>query len=351
MPKVSILMPACNVEKFLRECMDSVVAQTLKDIEIICIDDGSRDTTSYILDAYAETDKRIKVIHKPNSGYGHSMNVGLDHATGEYVGIIETDDFAELDMFENLYNIAAFNKADVVKSNYYTYVSKPNPKSTYFEILKEYDLYDCVFRPSDHQDIFRVRPSIWTGIYRREFLVQNKIRFNETPGASYQDTSFAFQIWACAERAVLIRDAYLHYRTDNGGSSVKSAGKIFCICDEYVFLEQFLKERPSIEARLQELEMSLKYESYRWNLFRLTPEFRYAFLMRMSKEFSEAREKKLLNRRYFTEYSWKTMHRIIDDMDGYYSSDCRKELMGFDTVTAMANELKRSRQRVKELEK
>ena len=111
MPKVSILMPACNVENFLRECMDSVVNQTLKDIEIICLDDGSKDSTGNILDEYAAKDSRIKVIHKPNSGSGHSRNVGLDHATGEYIGIIETDDFADPDMFEKLYITAKENNA------------------------------------------------------------------------------------------------------------------------------------------------------------------------------------------------------------------------------------------------
>ena len=140
MTKVSILMPACNVEKFLRECMDSVVGQTLKDIEIICIDDGSKDSTGDILDEYAEQDDRIKVIHKPNSGYGHSMNVGLQNATGEYVGIIETDDFADPDMFEKLYEVAKRTDADVVKSNYYTYVSQPEPKSELMEVLKNYNL-------------------------------------------------------------------------------------------------------------------------------------------------------------------------------------------------------------------
>ena len=109
MAKVSILMPACNVEKFLKECMDSVVNQTLKDIEIICIDDGSRDSTGNILDEYAQKDNRIKVIHKANSGYGHSMNVGLQNATGEYIGIIETDDFADLNMFDELYKAAKEN--------------------------------------------------------------------------------------------------------------------------------------------------------------------------------------------------------------------------------------------------
>lgn len=114
MPKVSILMPACNVEKFLRECMDSVVNQTLEDIEIICIDDGSKDATGDILDEYAEKDSRIKVIHKPNSGYGHSMNVGIDNATGEYIGIVETDDFADLNMFEELYAVAKRCNADEI---------------------------------------------------------------------------------------------------------------------------------------------------------------------------------------------------------------------------------------------
>ena len=139
MPKVSILMPACNVENFLRECMDSVVNQTLKDIEIICLDDGSKDSTGNILDEYAAKDSRVKVIHKPNSGYGHSMNVGLDHATGEYIGIIETDDFADTEMFEKLYITAKENNADMIKSNYYKYKSKPEPRSTFLEVLKPYE--------------------------------------------------------------------------------------------------------------------------------------------------------------------------------------------------------------------
>ena len=154
MPKVSILMPACNVENFLRECMDSVVNQTLKDIEIICLDDGSKDSTGNILDEYAAKDSRVKVIHKPNSGYGHSMNVGLDHATGEYIGIIETDDFADTEMFEKLYITAKENNADMIKSNYYKYKSKPEPRSTFLEVLKPYErLYGKAFCPADEMEV------------------------------------------------------------------------------------------------------------------------------------------------------------------------------------------------------
>ena len=102
MAKVSILIPCYNVEKYIRQCLDSVVNQTLKDIEIICINDGSTDSTLDILRKYENRDNRIKVISKHNSGYGASMNIGLETAKGEYVGIVESDDFVEPNMFEKL---------------------------------------------------------------------------------------------------------------------------------------------------------------------------------------------------------------------------------------------------------
>ena len=213
----------------------------------------------------------------------------IQNATGEYIGIIETDDFADLNMFDELYKAAKENHADVVKSNYYSYVSQPEPQSTYYEVLKEYDLYDQVFRPVEHPEIFRVRPCIWSGIYRREWLLENHVSFAETPGASYQDTGFAFKVWASAERALLVRDAYLHYRTDNANSSVKAAAKIYCICDEFKSIEEFLEKRPELKEELEKPVISLKYISYRWNLFRLTMEFKYAFWRGCIKNFQRRR--------------------------------------------------------------
>ena len=118
MPKVSILIPIYNVEKYLRQCLESVVNQTLEDIEIICINDGSTDSSPEIIREFASRDSRIKVIDKQNTGYGHSMNQGLKAATGEYIGIVESDDFVELNMFESLYITAKNNGAEVVKSEY-----------------------------------------------------------------------------------------------------------------------------------------------------------------------------------------------------------------------------------------
>ena len=119
MSKVSIIVPIYGVEKFLRECVDSILNQSLKDIEIILIDDGGKDNCPQIIDEYAQKDNRIIAIHKQNGGYGQTCNVGLERATGEYVAIVEPDDYIDSKMYEDLYNIACKFNSDIVKSCFY----------------------------------------------------------------------------------------------------------------------------------------------------------------------------------------------------------------------------------------
>ena len=220
-PKVSIVVPIYNVEKYLRQCLDSVVNQTLKEIEIICVDDGSTDSSPEIIQEYVEKDNRVKVISKPNSGYGNSMNRGFDMAEGEYIGIVESDDYAEPNMFEVLYRIASKNRLDIVKSGYYFYYSIPTERNEKIEIVSK-ARENVIFCPAtdfkapmEMVEFFNLKPTIWSAIYRRDFIRENNIRFNETPGASFQDASFNFKVMALAKRVQLIRDAFLHYRQDN----------------------------------------------------------------------------------------------------------------------------------------
>ena len=112
--KVSIIIPVYKTEKFLRKCLDSVVNQTLQDIEIIIVDEGDMDECRSIIDEYERNDSRIKTIHEKNGGYGVSINKGFDLATGEYIGIVESDDFVDENMFEDLYKIAKDSDADIV---------------------------------------------------------------------------------------------------------------------------------------------------------------------------------------------------------------------------------------------
>lgn len=191
-PKISVVIPCYNVEKYLHQCLDSVVNQTLKDIEIICVNDGSKDSTLSIIQEYAAQDNRIKIIDKPNGGYGESMNRGFDLATGEYLGIIESDDYADLDMFEKLYACAKEHDLDVVKSGFYFYFSKPterntpNPIASYITSQRTFCPVTDFESKMEMVDFFNIKPTIWSAIYRKDFIRGNNIRFNETPGASYQ---------------------------------------------------------------------------------------------------------------------------------------------------------------------
>lgn len=296
-PKVSILVPIFNVEKYLRQCLDSVVNQSLKDIEIICIDDGSTDSSPKIIKEYAKGDPRFTVITKKNSGYGDSMNKGIEKARGEYIGIVESDDWVDVDMFENLYKIADENKVDVVKSNFYFYSGTGNTNKK-FHLVNSADA-EKVINPIETTSVFFPQAAIWTGLYKKSFLEKNAIRFLPTPGASYQDTGFNFKVWASAKKAYLTNDAYLHYRIDNDNSSVKSKGKIFAVVDELTDMYRFAENTKHFD-QLKPILFQRKYEIYMWNYGRLTSDAAREFISHVHKELKSDKEKGLYDETLLT---------------------------------------------------
>ena len=293
MIKVSVLVPIYNVEKFLPECLDSLVNQTLKDIEIICINDGSTDRSPQIIQEYAKKDKRIKVINKKNSGYGDSMNQGLKKAKGEYIGIVESDDFIDLDAFEKLYKIAKKYDCDVVKSNFYEYYGDEKKDKGKSNLFLEKDL-NKVLNPRESLNIFYQAPCIWAAIYKRSFLEKNKIDFLPTPGASYQDTGFNLKVWSAAKRVYFVDRAFLHYRQDNSNSSVKDSGKIYCVSEEYKSIEEFLRKRGDLEE-LGPVMVTCKFGAYIWNLRRLSFGAAMKFAKVVKEEYKDAEKKGFLD--------------------------------------------------------
>lgn len=116
---ISIIIPVYNVERYLRECIDSIIAQTYKNLEIILVDDGSSDKSGEICDEYSKKDSRIKVIYKKNGGLSDARNVALDIAKGDYIGFIDSDDYIEKDMFQILYNLAEEYNAEISSISFY----------------------------------------------------------------------------------------------------------------------------------------------------------------------------------------------------------------------------------------
>lgn len=313
MPKVSILVPVYNVERYLDQCMQSLICQSLEDMEIICVNDGSTDHSLAILRKYEEQDPRVHIIDKKNTGYGHSMNTGLAYAAGEYIGIVESDDYAGREMFQSLYQKGREYSADMVKADFYRLTDGKLQKENSLSGLPEKIEMQTEYR----KRVIEATPSIWSGIYKRSFLEENQIQFHESPGASYQDAAFSALTTICAGQVILLQEAYLCYRCDNMESSVKDFSKVFTICDEFRFLEEQLYRRGFVSQDVKFLFTHLKYLRYRWNYFRLLDIDKKEFIHRMADEFTEHERKGELAGWYWTESEWKELQQILSCPEQY----------------------------------
>ncbi len=306
-PALSILVPIYNVERYLPQCLDSLINQTFTDLEIICINDGSTDHSLDIIKDYQAKDSRIVLLDKANSGYGDSMNQGLKKAKGEYIGIVESDDFISLDAFEKLYDIARENQVDVVRANYFFNKAGQDEKNSYIEAADAGRVID----PHRHTWIYFQAPAIWSAIYRRDFLETNEITFLPTPGASYQDTGFNFKVWAAAKRAFFTTEAFLHYRIDNESSSVNNPGKVMNVCYEYEDVERYLREH-QLFTELGAIMESAKFGAYYWNILRLAPKLLPKFIARTKSEFQVADQEGTLIETYFVSPTqWNLLQYIL----------------------------------------
>lgn len=289
---VSVLVPVYNVEPYLLQCLDSLRAQKLPGVEIILLDDGSTDGSGAMLDDFAAHRRDALVVHKPNSGYGATLNRGLEQARGRYVAILEPDDFVAPAMYRDCFRIAEKHNLDMVRTNYSAYCAGRKRK------IKNYGGYPsrALFDPASCPGILGTAPAIWAGLYRRSWLREQGIDFLETPGASFQDTGFSYKTWMGARRVMLLSGGYVRYRTDNQNSSVKSAAKVFALCQEFASVEAFMDTLPPERiAHFAGAYQQAKFGNYRWNYNRIDPSQREEFVARIVQEFAEADERGLLD--------------------------------------------------------
>ncbi len=318
-PAVSIVVPCYNVENYVRQTLDSLSAQTLANIEIICINDGSTDSTLEVLKEYQSQDSRFVIIDKPNGGYGCAMNVGMAAATGEYIGIVESDDFVDEKMFETLYSAATKNNLEFVKSDFIKFWTEKDGSllTKYEKLTPKSAYYNVVLNPSENLDLFNAQMLNWAGIYKAEFLREHNIRHNESPGASYQDNGFWFQVFCFAHRGMFLPEAFYHYRQDNSASSINQNNKVFCMPDEYAFIRQFLRDNPDLEKQFIGIYHYKKMHNLGFAFSLLADQFQMPFLERYASEYKEAKERGELDESLFYPDEWKHIHEIMDDPQGF----------------------------------
>ena len=327
MPKVSLVMPSLNVAPYIRACMDSVISQTLKDIEILCVDAGSTDGTLEILREYEKRDPRVRVLLSDKKSYGYQMNLGLDAATGDYFGIVETDDYVAPEMFRELYAVAEALRLDIVKGDYAFFIGDgAERRFKPFHIAKNPARYLRVLRPTRDLDAFRDILHTWAGLYRTGFLKENGIRHNETPGASFQDNGFWFQTYALARRLLYVPKVYYYLRRDNAGSSTFSRSKVYCECVEFDFIRDWLRRYPNLEPRLAPIVAYRRSGNYYATLERIADEDKHAFLKRFQADFQKIEADGELDPALFSPREWRNLRSIMDEPESYFRLEREGEL-------------------------
>lgn len=258
--KVSIIVPCYGVEKYLDRCMQTLVNQSLLDIEIILVDDVSPDRVPQMCDEWAKKDARIKVIHKTkNEGLGLARNTGLEIATGEYVAFVDSDDFVDVKMYDTLYRKATETNADAVYCNCIFYKDEHNQRSrmdvykeTTFDGREQVDdfLLDVVGpMPECNHDV-KYMMSVWHAIYKKEIFDKHKVRFVSERQLISEDLVFDIDYLHHCNKVVFIPNAFYYY-CDNGASLSRKVDKT-----RYERNKQFLI---AIEERLADI---FPYEKY-----------------------------------------------------------------------------------------
>lgn len=226
--KVSIIIPVFNADLYLEDCLNSVLTQSLKDIEVICINDNSKDESLKILQNFAKNDKRIKIIDlKSTFGQSHARNKGLLAAKGEYIGFVDADDFAEPEMFEKMYTSAIEKNSEIVmcKAKVFDEKVKNYKDDNYFAL----DCFDEKFyeKPFNHQQtvdfMTKINVSVWNKLYKTDFLKENNINFIE--GFIYEDLPFFFQTYTKAKKVTLLNDFLYVYRINSKNSTMTRTDK------------------------------------------------------------------------------------------------------------------------------
>ena len=265
-PKVSIVLPVYNVERYLKQCLDSILNQTFSDFELICVNDGSTDGSPSVLEAYARKDKRIRIIHQNNQTLGAARNNGFAAARGKYVIFLDSDDFFKQDMLASCYQRAEATKADIVLFAFCAYLET---KKTYSEkrglnttiigetpVFSRKDYPDCLF------DI--TYANVWTKFYRRRFLKRAKLHFQVLPNA--EDEYFTFASLTLAKRIAWIDSIFTCYRIGRP-DSLESCKEQHPLC----FLEADTALFDELNKRGIYQELEIAYAN------RITEHCRYVF--------------------------------------------------------------------------
>lgn len=221
--KVSIIIPCYNIEKYVEKCLNSIIKQTERNIEIICVNDGSEDNTLKLLQKYQQIDNRIKIVEKNNGGVASARNVGIRESNGEYIMFVDGDDYIDRNMVKQLYVEAKRNEIDIIKCNRYDVYPKARKIIRRKPLWEENKIIEKeFFKKEIYMDFFKRSKlgSVWMTLIKSEIIKKNNIYFNEKMHVD-EDVVFSFQVFLKAKRFMYIKEPYYYYVRHGEGLSAR----------------------------------------------------------------------------------------------------------------------------------
>ena len=306
-PKISVVIPIYNGGSYIRKCFDSLLNQTLKEIEIIAVDDGSTDEeTILILDEYIDADPRLRIVHQLNHGAGYAINRGMEIAKGIYFCEQDQDDWREPDALEILWDASENGRMDVVKGSWRGHQKGQTIEvKNWPEVWHNESVMPLALDMKHLSMLISSPPTVWTGIYKFEFLKEYRIDWSETPGAKYQDTAFGLKTKTFAGSFKMLNTPVCEYRMDNPGSASAHPVDGFAIAEQFDSYEHMLKE---YSVSIWPVVARQRFDSYTWALMRMLPEDRELFMVRAAEDFRRDAQ----NRSLYTDPEWEWLQVIIN---------------------------------------
>ena len=351
MVKVSVIVPVYNVEKYLRKCIDSIVNQTLEDIEIICINDGSTDSSLDILQSYAKNDTRIKVISQENNGLGFARNVGLKHATGDYIYFMDSDDYIELNALELAYNNIVSNSADMLIFKYIFCRTDSRFTVERFEIDKlfpdvDFNNFTVNYESIKNQVLFGSSPP-WNKLFKRDFL--NEYEDLVFPvGIAYEDLIFHVKTLLRASKISILPEYLYYYKKDNSSSISNNAKNHMEIYKNIDMIKEFLIE----EGFMEEFKLHFDTLKIEQIMYHLTPPFNEEFYLKATEEIKciERFDRDLVEKKNYEKYIlFNSTNSLNDFIKCYYQNEIIRLNNWINDLNKENNHLNKENKKLKEI--
>ncbi len=363
-PDISVIVPVYNVEKYLPECLDSILNQTFSNIEIICVNDGSTDGSRKILEKYHAKDSRIKIVDKKNGGLASARNAGMKVAIGDYYSFVDADDWIDYTMLEKMYNNAIQLDTDITICAVHQFDERNqeiDDSNKYYTL----GFFDETFdnRAFSYNDVkpflMDVCVMAWNKLYRKSFIDECKAQYPD--GLIFEDGPFFFSIFFKTQKVSIVRDFLYYYRINRIGSIIQKGGRQFLdIVDVVNLMYEKIKEAPDYED-MKYIFFRKKVEDFISRLDNINPKYRHEYVEKIRKtsvltnyeEFPPSMVRgrfrynytlfdaliKGGNRCYLkTKYSLKTMYKTMEFLyyaEGFYTLKFKDKILKIKKIPSL----------------